>query len=210
MGVAPFGAYYQPQPSVIVVGGRKLLQEAAPGAAQQQQAAPACKTVKDVLAQTPNLSALNGMAERLSAPLKAELTSKAGPAFTFFAPTDKAIQTLLASLPNAGAELASNQTALTALLSHHIVTGSALSASQLKDGQQLSTALKAVPPLRVRLVGGAVAITSVGSEAGVIQADIKTCRGIVHVIDTVLLPVNGAGQAQQAQAMPQAAAPQRG
>jgi uncharacterized surface protein with fasciclin (FAS1) repeats len=185
--VAPSGVYYR-RPVVVV--GRKL--QAAAGSAQQQ-----CKTVADILKQTPNLSALSGASDRLSASLKAELTSSAGGAFTFFAPSDTAIRTLLTSLPNGGSSLLTNETAITALLSYHLVPGAALAAADLKDGQQLATALKGVPPLRVRLADGGVLIVAVGSEAAVVQPDIKTCRGVVHVIDTVLLPIMGSGAMAQ-------------
>jgi uncharacterized surface protein with fasciclin (FAS1) repeats len=191
--VATTGVFYR-RPVVV---GRKLLEAAAPVAAMQ--AAGPCKTVAEVLKQSPNLSALNGVAGRLSPPLKAELSSKAGGAFTFFAPSDTAIQSLLSSLPNGGKDLVSNETALTALLSYHLVPGAAVMAADLKDGQQLSTALKGVPPLRVRLANGGVLIIGVGSEASVTQADIKTCRGVVHVIDTVLLPLMGSGEEMAAQ-----------
>jgi uncharacterized surface protein with fasciclin (FAS1) repeats len=182
--VAPSGVFYR-RPSVVVVG-RKLQ------AAQQP-----CKTVAQVLKQTPSLSALSGVSDRLSASLKTELTSSAGAAFTFFAPSDRAITSLLSSLPNNGASLVTNETALTALLSYHLVPGAALAAADLKDGQQLATALKGAPPLRMRLADGGVLIVAVGSEAAVVQPDIKTCRGVVHVVDTVLLPIMGSGDMAQ-------------
>ncbi len=197
-GIAPYGAYYQPyyqQPAtVVVVGGRKLAQ--AP-------AAVACKTAEEVLASIPNLSRLSQLTQNLAAaPLKADLSKRAGSNFTFFAPSDAALQTLLSALPDASSgqpELVRNSTALTALLSYHLVPGSALPASQLTDGKQLQTALGGgVPPLRVRRSGNSVVIVGVGSEAAVTQTDLKTCRGVIHVIDTVLLPVAASQEKQQA------------
>ena len=191
--MAPTGVFYR-RPAVVV--GRKL-QEAA--AVEAPPASSACKTVAQVVAQTPSLSALAGLASRLSPPLKAELTSRAGGEFTFFAPSDDAIQSLLAALPNGGKALTANETALTALLSYHLVPGAALTAAELKNGQLLPTALKAAPPLRVRLANGGVIIMGAGSEAAVTRADIKTCHGIVHIIDTVLLPLNASeAEAQRA------------
>ena len=189
VGVAPTGVYYRPP---VVVVGRKL-QAAAPPAG-----AGACKTVYDVLQQTPSLSALNGVASRLAESLKAELDSKAGAAFTFFAPSDAAIRSLLAALPAGGKGLVGNETALTALLSYHLVPGAALTAADLKNDQQLPTALRGAPPLRVRRADGGVLIVAVGSEAAVTQpSDIRTCRGVMHVIDTVLLPLTGSEEAAQ-------------
>lgn len=186
--VASTGVYYRPRPSVVVVG-RKLLQGSS----------SPCKSVAEVLQQTPNLSALAGLSNRLDAPLKTELASRAGSSFTFFAPSDEAIKSLLAGLPDGGKDLATNATALTALLSYHVVPGAALTAAQLKDGQKLQTALKGVPPLRVRLENGGVIVVAVGSEAAVTKADIKTCRGVIHVVDTVLLPIMGTGELAQQQ-----------
>jgi uncharacterized surface protein with fasciclin (FAS1) repeats len=187
-GIAPYGAYYRPYypQSTVVVVGRKLAQ--APAAAAGE-----CKTADQVLASTPSLSRLSQLTQKLAAPLKADLSTRAGPAFTFFAPSDAALQMLLSALPDASAgqpELVRNTTALTALLSYHLVPGSALPASQLSDAKQLQTALgSAVPPLRVRRSGTSVAIVGVGSEAAVTQTDLVTCRGVIHIIDTVLLPV---------------------
>jgi uncharacterized surface protein with fasciclin (FAS1) repeats len=177
-----------------VVVGRKLAQ--APAAA-------ACKTADEVLAAAPNLSRLAQLTQNLAAaPLKADLSKRSGSSFTFFAPSDAALQTLLSALPDASTgqpELVRNSTALTALLSYHLVPGSALPASQLTDGKQLQTALGGgVPPLRVRRSGNSVVIVGVGSEAAVTQTDLMTCRGIIHVIDTVLLPVAASQEKQQA------------
>ncbi len=88
------------------------------------------------------------------------------------------------------AAVTDNTTAITALLSYHIIPGAAATASSLSDGQQLKTALGGpVPPLMVTKSADGVLIKGVGSEAGVVQPDIKVCRGIAHVIDTVLIPI---------------------
>jgi uncharacterized surface protein with fasciclin (FAS1) repeats len=152
-----------------------------------------CQTVEQLMAATPSLSRLATLSHNVDAPLKAQLSSREGSSFTFFAPSNAALTALLAALPDAGAEapeLVRNSTALTALLSFHFAPNGVLPAAALADGLQLQTALgSAAPPLRVRRAGGALALQGVASEAAVTQADLKTCRGIVHVVDAVLLPV---------------------
>jgi transforming growth factor-beta-induced protein len=212
-GAAPYGAFYQPTTTVIVVAGgggygggivvgggiglggggfvgRRMLQT---GLVAPAAGAEPCQTVEQVLASTPSLSRLAMLSRNVAEPLKAELSSRSGSSFTFFAPSDAAFQALLTALPDAGAEvpeLVRNATAMTALLSYHFAPNSVLLAKQLSDGQQLQTALGGtIPPLRVRRSGAALSLVGVGSEAAVTQPDLKTCRGVIHVIDTVLLPV---------------------
>ena len=175
----------------MVVVGRKVLQAAPPSAS--------CRTADQVISQTPELSQLAGLLGSLSGPLRSELSTRAGNAFTFFAPSNGALASLLKMLPDARAggapELVRNSTALTALLSYHLVPGEALTAAQLGDGAMLRTALGGTAPLRVRRADGSVVIVGVGSEAVVTQPDLRTCKGVIHIVDTVLLPVDSFGRA---------------
>lgn len=151
-----------------------------------------CRSVAEVVAQTPELSSLLSFAPKLSANLQAALQSKSSSAtpITLFAPSNAAFAKLMASIPaDAKAELDTNTTILTGLLTYHIVAPGAVTAAELRDGQLLQTGLRAVPPLRVNIAGKAVSIEAVGSTATVVQADIKACRAVIHVIDTVLLPM---------------------
>jgi len=186
---SPYVTYPQPfygggTGGSVVVVGRKLL-AAAPSAAP----GGSCKSAAEVIAATPELSQLGGLAGKASPQLLSELTSKSGPAFTLFAPSNAALQTLTASL-GSPEMLTNNATALTALLSYHLVPGAALTAAQLSDGQQLKTALGGpTPPLIVRKSEQGVLIQGVGSEAAVVKPDLRTCRGVIHVVETVLIPV---------------------
>jgi transforming growth factor-beta-induced protein len=190
--------------------GRRMLQGpqtglVVPATADAAAGAEPCQTIEEVLTQTPSLSRLAMLSHNVAQPLKEELSSRSGSSFTFFAPSDAAFQALLTALPDAGAEvpeLVRNATAMTALLSYHFAPNSVLLAKQLSDGQQLQTALGGtIPPLRVRRAGAALSLVGVGSEAAVTQPDLKTCRGVIHVIDTVLLPV------RMSERQPGAAAP---
>jgi uncharacterized surface protein with fasciclin (FAS1) repeats len=97
--------------------------------------------------------------------------------FTVFAPTDEAF----AKLPAGTIEsLLADKAKLTAVLTYHVVSGAVTAA----DVAGLKTA-KTVQ-------GGELTIdTSAGvkiNNATVIKADIKATNGVIHVIDTVLLP----------------------
>lgn len=178
-------AVYSPfvTPVTTVVVGRKIL-AAAPSAAPGQ-----CKSAAEVVASEPELSQLGSLVMKLTPKLQGELKSKAGADFTLFAPSNAAIQALVSSLSKPEL-LTGNMTALTALLSYHLVPGAALTAAQLSDGQELKTALGGpTPPLVVRKSDQGVLIQAVGSEAAVIKPDLRTCHGVIHVIDTVLIPI---------------------
>ncbi|HEY6038376.1 MAG TPA: fasciclin domain-containing protein [Kofleriaceae bacterium] len=98
--------------------------------------------------------------------------------FTVFAPTDEAF----AKIPKATLDaLLKDKKKLTAVLTYHVVSGKVMAADVVK----LSTA-KTVngQSLTIKSSGGAVKI----NDAKVIKADIEASNGVIHVIDTVLLP----------------------
>jgi uncharacterized surface protein with fasciclin (FAS1) repeats len=107
--------------------------------------------------------------------------------FTVFAPTDDAF----ASLPAGTLEdllLPENEDLLRDILLYHVVPAQLLSAD-LTDVTSVETAL-AGQSLTVSASGAAVLI----NDAEVILPDIQTGNGVIHVIDTVLLPATvGAG-----------------
>lgn len=106
--------------------------------------------------------------------LKAE-----GP-FTVFAPTDEAFS----KLPEGTVEellKPENQEKLQQILLYHVVEGKVTSA----DVANLDTAnTLADLPLSIQVDSGTVKI----NDAQVVITDIETSNGIIHVIDTVLLP----------------------
>ncbi len=100
--------------------------------------------------------------------------------FTVFAPTNAAF----AALPAGTVEsllLPENLDQLTAILTYHVVPG-AVTSDQLA-GQQLSV---------VTVQGGTVNVDGTDgvrvNTATVTTADIMASNGVIHVIDTVLLP----------------------
>jgi uncharacterized surface protein with fasciclin (FAS1) repeats len=67
------------------------------------------------------------------------------------------------------------------ILTFHVVSGKALSGD-LTDGQEIMTLQG--NKLKVKIMEGKVYING----AQVVIADVKTKNGVVHVIDSVLLP----------------------
>ena len=101
--------------------------------------------------------------------------------FTVFAPTDAAF----AKLPAGALEgLLANPEQLRAVLLYHVVPGR-VTAAQVTGIQSAATVQGASVPVRVQ--NGRV---SVGG-AQVVQADVSASNGVIHVIDTVLMPPAG-------------------
>jgi uncharacterized surface protein with fasciclin (FAS1) repeats len=100
--------------------------------------------------------------------------------FTVFAPTDEAF----AKLPAATlADLLKpeNKAKLVAILTYHVVPGKVM-ASQVTGLTSAKTVNGA--SLKISVMGGGVMIDN----AHVVKTDIATSNGVIHVIDTVLLP----------------------
>ena len=98
--------------------------------------------------------------------------------FTVFAPTDEAF----AKLPEGTVEsLLGDIPALTGILLYHVVAG-AVSSEQVATLDSAETVQGA--SLAISVDGGTVSI----GEATVLIADIEASNGIIHVIDSVLIP----------------------
>lgn len=97
--------------------------------------------------------------------------------FTVFAPTDEAFAKIPKDQLNA---LLADQKKLTAVLTYHVVPGKAV-AADVKSGP-----LKTVQGQTLK-----VEVSSMGVQvdnAKVIKADVMASNGVIHVIDTVLMP----------------------
>lgn len=130
-------------------------------------------SVADTIAAKPQLSTLNGLLAKagLTATLKGT-----GP-FTVFAPSNEAFTKVPAKTMD---ELAKDPTKLKAVLNYHLVPGK-LMAADVKNGNS-------------KTVNGAnVALSKAGEfvtveEAMVQTADILATNGVVHIVDSVLIP----------------------
>ncbi len=121
------------------------------------------------------------LAKALTAAGLVDTLKGAGP-FTVFAPTDAAF----AKLPAGTVEMLlkpENKAKLTSILTYHVVAG-AVPAAQVVSLDKADT-----------VNGEAVAISSAGGKvkvgnANVTKADVMASNGVIHVIDTVLMPAN--------------------
>jgi uncharacterized surface protein with fasciclin (FAS1) repeats len=100
--------------------------------------------------------------------------------FTVFAPTDAAFAKLPAGTLDTLLKPES-KAKLTAILTYHVVAGKVMAADvvKLKEAKTVNGAMVAV-----KVDGGNVMINN----AKVTTADIEASNGVIHVIDTVLLP----------------------
>lgn len=103
--------------------------------------------------------------------------------FTVFAPTDEAF----AKLPAGTLETLlkpENKEKLKAILLYHVVNGKVMAKDVVKlDGKNVTT-----------LQGGSVKVATTSgvkvNDSSVVKADVKASNGVIHVIDTVLIPTN--------------------
>jgi uncharacterized surface protein with fasciclin (FAS1) repeats len=107
-------------------------------------------------------------------------TLKGDGPYTVFAPTDEAF----AAVPQAtmDALLADPQGALADVLTYHVVPGKVMS-TDLSDGMMADTVNGAQLEITIKEDG-----TVMVGDATVTTADIETSNGVIHVIDTVLVP----------------------
>ncbi|TVR42735.1 MAG: fasciclin domain-containing protein [Planctomycetota bacterium] len=141
---------------------------------EHDKAAAPTSTIVEIAAGDARFSTL--VSAVTSAGLVETLSGK-GP-FTVFAPTNDAF----AKLPEGTLEALSTEQ-LTAILTYHVLAGAVPASEAVKlDGQQATTVNGA--PITITVVDGAVKI----NDAQVIIADIKASNGVIHVIDSVILP----------------------
>jgi len=136
------------------------------------------KAHKDIVAVASGAGEFKTLVAAVKAAGLVETLKGKGP-FTVFAPTDSAF----AKLPKGTVEellKPENKAKLTSILTYHVVAGKVMS-SQVKtmmvptvNGQQLD----------VKVNGGKVMV----NDATVVKADIPASNGVIHAIDTVLMP----------------------
>src|SRR6476646_11291274 len=113
------------------------------------------------------------------------LNSK-GP-FTVFAPTNAAFAKLPAGTVDTLVK-PENKATLTKILTYHVVAGK-LEASSLTDGKKLKTVEG--EELTVKKSGDKVMIVDAkGGSSTVTIANVNQSNGVIHVVDTVLMPAS--------------------
>ena len=120
-----------------------------------------------------------------------ETLSSAGP-FTVFAPTNEAFAKLPAGTVDTLVK-PENKDALTKILTYHVVSGAMTSkmiAKAIKEGGGKAT-LTTVQgePLTATMKGGKLVLTHAkGGMSTVTIKDVMQSNGVIHVVDTVLMP----------------------
>jgi uncharacterized surface protein with fasciclin (FAS1) repeats len=110
-----------------------------------------------------------------------ETLSGKGP-FTVFAPTDEAF----AKLPKGTVEelvKPENKEKLTAILTYHVLAGKVMAADAIAANGKMVKTVNG-QEIAVKVKDGKVMI----NDATVIIADVAASNGVIHAIDTVLLP----------------------
>lgn len=160
----------------------KLLQDEA--TITVTSTAPAVTSLYQILEGVEDLSVLKSLVD-FAGPDFVGLLNSTDTAYTVFAPTNKAFEKLLAQ---AGAEAASNQTLVQAILATHVVFNATLTAEDAAaaDGQSVESLVEGVS-LTVHVDTSGIYIASPGNAAKVVDTDIVGGKGIAHVIDAVLL-----------------------
>ena len=138
---------------------------------------PAAQTIVEIAAEDGRFSTLVAAVQAAGL---AETLSGEGP-FTVFAPTDEAF----AALPEGTLDnllLPENKQQLTDILLYHVVPGQVMAA----DVAGLTSATTALgQDATVTVEDGRVFLND---NVEIIVTDIETSNGVIHVIDTVLIP----------------------
>jgi uncharacterized surface protein with fasciclin (FAS1) repeats len=131
------------------------------------------KTIADTLAETPSLSTLNGL---VTAAGLTDTLKGAGP-FTVFAPSNDAFKDVPAKTMD---DLAKHPEKLKDVLTYHVLPVKAL-AADVKNSK-----VKTINGAEVELSKAGDIVTI--ENAVVTKADVLATNGVVHIIDTVLMP----------------------
>ncbi len=169
---------------VLAACAPQVTPTAAPTAMPEPTAAPteapAAKTIVDIAASDERFTTLVAAVQAAGL---AETLSGEGP-FTVFAPTNDAF----AALPAGTVEnllLPENKQQLTDILLYHVVPGKVMAADAVAlDGQMADTALEG----KQIAIAADMGNVTLNENVKVIITDLAAANGVIHVIDTVLLP----------------------
>jgi uncharacterized surface protein with fasciclin (FAS1) repeats len=163
--VAFAAASFAGVPSIVVAA------DASGGRTTPQTAAKS-----DIIDTAVGAGQFNTLAKALTAAGLIETLKGPGP-FTVFAPTDEAFAKIPADKLNA---LLADKAALTKVLTFHVV-GARVMAADVKTG-----AVKTVQGQTLNVVATPSGVTVNGAK--VVKTDIVASNGVIHVIDSVVMP----------------------
>ena len=131
---------------------------------------------KDIVDTAVAAGSFNTLATALKAAGLVDTLKGPGP-FTVFAPTDEAF----AKIPKADLDaLIADKARLTRVLTYHVVPGKVMAAdvTKLKEAKTVEGQMVRIDTSSGVKVNG----------ANVIKADVAASNGVIHVIDSVILP----------------------
>lgn len=127
----------------------------------------------DSVANNPSLSTFSALIVKVGL----SETLKSGGPYTVFAPTNEAFKAVPAATMD---DLSQHPEKLKAVLSYHIADGKMM-AAEIKNGHALT------------LNGAKISVYKAGDfvtveNAAVVVADLEATNGVIHTVDTVLMP----------------------
>ena len=151
----------------------------APAGASAQSPSHGSHTTKDIIEVATDAGTFTTLVAAVKAAGLAETLRGKGP-FTVFAPSDAAF----AKVPKATLDgLLADKTALTSVLTFHVVPGRVLAGDIVKANGAMAKTVNG-QPIDIKVRDGKVYVNG----AQVVTADVQASNGVIHVIDSVLLP----------------------
>lgn len=145
------------------------------------------QSIVQIAAGNPDFSTLVSLVQKAGL---VEAISAPGP-FTVFAPTNEAFAKLAKAAPATYAAVLADPALLAKVLTYHVVAGNIKSAQAIAVARQNGT----VKPLE----GESISLSlkdgklTLNGSASVVTADILATNGVIHVIDTVIVPPSLSG-----------------
>ena len=155
-------------------------------AAQMPEPTVAAEAAKDIVDTAVSAGSFKTLVAAVQAAGLVDVLKGTGP-FTVFAPSDEAF----AKLPAGTVEnLLKDPKALGDILKYHVVAGKVMAADVVKLTEAETLLGNSVT---IKVEGGKVMV----NDANVVTTDIAASNGVIHVIDTVLLPTADAAMADK-------------
>jgi uncharacterized surface protein with fasciclin (FAS1) repeats len=157
---------------------------AAPSAASAQSAPHQAHNDKNIVEVATAAGSFSTLLAAVKAAGLVETLQGEGP-FTVFAPSDAAF----AKVPKATLDaLLADKAALKSVLTFHVVSGRVVAGDIVKANGAMPKTVNG-QPLDIKVRDGKVYVNG----AQVVTADVQASNGVIHIIDSVLLPASAPG-----------------
>ena len=163
----------------LIAGASAALAGSGCGSCSSTKMSKAAPKQADIVTTAVKAGSFNTLVAAVKAAGLVETLQGDGP-FTVFAPTDEAF----AKLPEGTVEnllKPENRDQLVAILTYHVVPGKVLAQDVVKIDSATT-----VQGQNVQIKVGEAGVSVDG--ANVVKTDIETSNGVIHVIDSVILP----------------------